>query len=337
MDGEGKKTITSYDVARLAGVSQSAVSRAFSPNASVSAKVRDRVFEAARQLNYVPNRAARSLIQGQSDIVGVMLSDLMVRNFPNIVLEFSRTLEEQNKRMLLFSNEPEANVEAEMMTALSYQLDGLICAHSLPQRVHDLAVARKLPVVLFNREAATAPNQGIMSVRCDHFGAGEALAGQVLSAGAERVLLITGPTNWPVSSERIEGLLSALDGRVAVTQTTGDYSYESGWSAVETAVRGSEALPFDTVVGVNDPMAIGALDCLRSVFGVSVPSEVQVAGFDDAPASKRVVYDLCSMRQPVGEMVRTAVELVAGDREAENVMFQTEFIQRSSLRIKDRA
>lgn len=333
MDGESNKPVTSYDVAKLAGVSQSAVSRAFSPNASVSKRVRDRVFEAARQLNYVPNQAARSLIQGQSDIIGVMLSDHMVLNFPNLILTISQTLEERNKRLLLFANEPEANVEAQMMTALSYQLDGLICAHSLPERVAALAEARRLPVVLLNRQTDFPDNPGIMSVRCDQFGSGMRLGRHLLEMDVRRVLVITGPKDWPVSTERAEGLREVLgqDHSRSLTFVEGDYSYESGWAAIETTVRHGQAVPFDAIVGINDPMAMGAMDCLRSTFSVAVPETIKVAGFDDAPAAKRVTYGLTSMRQPLEEMITTAVELVSGDREPEHVLLEADLISRGSV------
>lgn len=333
MDGESNKPVTSYDVAKLAGVSQSAVSRAFSPNASVSKRVRDRVFEAARQLNYVPNQAARSLIQGQSDIIGVMLSDHMVLNFPNLILTISQTLEERNKRLLLFANEPEANVEAQMMTALSYQLDGLICAHSLTERVAALAEARRLPVVLLNRQTDFPDNPGIMSVRCDQFGSGMRLGRHLLEMDVRRVLVITGPKDWPVSTERAEGLREVLgqDHSRSLTFVEGDYSYESGWAAIETTVRHGQAVPFDAIVGINDPMAMGAMDCLRSTFSVAVPETIKVAGFDDAPAAKRVTYGLTSMRQPLEEMITTAVELVSGDREPEHVLLEADLISRGSV------
>ena len=333
MDGESNKPVTSYDVAKLAGVSQSAVSRAFSPNASVSQRVRDRVFEAARQLNYVPNQAARSLIQGQSDIIGVMLSDHMILNFPNLILTISQTLEERKKRLLLFANEPEANVEAQMMTALSYQLDGLICAHSLPERVAALAEARRLPVVLLNRQTNFPENPGIMSVRCDQYESGKRLGRQLLDSGARRILVITGPKDWPVSTERADGLKEIIgaDRSRTLMFEEGDYSYESGWAAIESTVRHGQAIPFDAVVGINDPMAMGAMDCLRSSFSVSIPDTIKVAGFDDAPASKRVTYGLTSMRQPLEEMITTAVELVAGDREPEHVVLEADLIARRTL------
>ena len=101
---EGKRS-TSYDVARVAGVSQSAVSRCFKPGASVSAKTRAKVESAAKALGYQPNAIARGLISGRSNIVGVLITELTNLNYPQILSELNRKFDEKDIHTKFFIND----------------------------------------------------------------------------------------------------------------------------------------------------------------------------------------------------------------------------------------
>ncbi|MEO0320585.1 MAG: LacI family DNA-binding transcriptional regulator, partial [Pseudomonadota bacterium] len=126
-----RQAVTSYEVARLAGVSQSAVSRCFKPGASVSAKMRARVMAAAAELGYEPNAIARSLITRRSNLVAVLISNLTNLYYPEVLAELTRHLTAYDVRVLLFSLESEADANATLQQIWPYRVDGVIAAAEL--------------------------------------------------------------------------------------------------------------------------------------------------------------------------------------------------------------
>ena len=117
---------TSFDVAALAGVSQSAVSRAFTPGSSIATETREKVIEAARKLNYVPNSIASSLTTKRTNIVAVILGNLANPFYVLALHEFSMKLQACGRQVLIFTVEPGAESDEAIMQALQYQIDGVI-------------------------------------------------------------------------------------------------------------------------------------------------------------------------------------------------------------------
>src|SRR3954462_11274624 len=122
------RRVTSYDVATLAGVSQSAVSRCFKPGASVSKATFARVMQAAKALDYTPNAAARSLITRRSNQIALLVSNVVILHYTQVVAELSRQFSLQGMRILLFSLPGEADVDATLAEVWQHQVDGAIVA-----------------------------------------------------------------------------------------------------------------------------------------------------------------------------------------------------------------
>ena len=161
--------VTSNDVARLAGVSQSAVSRFFTPGTSVSKRTAEKIKAAAEQLGYRPNVLARSLITGKSRIIGLVVAYLENYFYPDVVERLSRSLQDQGYHVLVFISSLAADkVEEITQEILDYQVDGIVLASAnmsseLAARCH----ASGVPIVLFNRlqdderlSAVTSDNLG---------------------------------------------------------------------------------------------------------------------------------------------------------------------------------
>ena len=129
-----KRHVTSYDVARHAGVSQSAVSRCFKPGASVSKKMRERVMTAVKELGYTPNAIARGLITRRSNMVAVIVSNLNF--YPEVVSELSARFTERGVHVLLFTLDHESDVSRTLEQVWQYQVDGVVAAaHLSPQEI----------------------------------------------------------------------------------------------------------------------------------------------------------------------------------------------------------
>jgi len=121
-----KKRVTSYDAARVAGVSQSAVSRAFRPGLSVSTKTKDKVMKAAKKLGYKPNAIARMLITQRSGMVAVIISSISNLIYPELLSRLTEQLSEQNVKVLLFTLDGSEQLEELLEQIWTYQVDGVI-------------------------------------------------------------------------------------------------------------------------------------------------------------------------------------------------------------------
>jgi DNA-binding LacI/PurR family transcriptional regulator len=330
-----RRRATSYDVARLARVSQSAVSRAFSAGASVSPTMRARVLAAAKQLGFTPNLLARSLIKQRSNIVALVVTELTTRVTPYILYRFGVELQRAGLHLLLFTVDGESPDDAVMAQLLDYPLDGVVSCTTLGAEHLRRLRARGVPLVLFNR---VSPSRAVASVRCDHVGMAAELAGKLFAAGHRRFAFVTGPEDAPVSQEREHGFVGALQrlGVERVERFRGDYSYQSGREA--GLVLAARRRRPQAVFCANDTMALGVLDALRIDAGLRVPQDVSVVGFDDVADAGQGAYNLTTVRPPLDAMVARAIELLragGGARRsiARRVLLPGQIIVRGSARL----
>ena len=298
---------TSYDVARLAGVSQSAVSRAFRVGASISKAKRDKVEKAALALGYQPSNIARSLITQRTRMVGVVMTDTTVRNTTDILRCLSDAIQLAGNRMLLCTVPTDREAAEGVADLLAFHVDGIISSAALQAEVLTAANRQRVPVVLFNRVPS---GMFASSVACDHAAGMATLVAHLAGGNMARTVLLAGPEGAPVSEERIAGARNALAARALSPAAVlhSDYSYEGGRSTVLRAF--SRANFPGTLICVNDAMALGAIDALRFDLGLAVPGDVQVCGFDDVPQSSWPSYALTTLRQPVRHMADACMRLL---------------------------
>jgi DNA-binding LacI/PurR family transcriptional regulator len=304
----GKKRVTSYDVARVAGVSQSAVSRAFRPGLSVSDKTRDKVMKAAKKLGYRPNAIARMLITQRSGMVAVIMSSVTNHAYPELLTRITDNLSSRGAKVLLFTlDKPEQ--QADLLEQLfTYQVDGVIAlaAHFDHEEIEQFE-EHNIPVVLYNRQA---PDHPVNTVNVDHAQGVRQLVDHLVQTGNRNFLVLSGPTHSDVANDRREIALDQLrnHGLDDVPVLYGDYTYESGKRCFSEWM--SEHGAPDAVICSNDTMAIGCIDEARVHFGLNVPDELCVVGFDGILAAFWSGYELTTVRQPVNQMVRAAVDIL---------------------------
>lgn len=303
---------TSYDVARLAGVSQAVVSRAFQADAPISAATRMRVLATARELGYQPNAVARSMITKRSGLAGVLLTEATQRDTPDVLILLAQALLAQGFQPLLFPCSGEGDGDAALDKALAFGVDGVVACVGLSAAALSRASQRPRPVVLFNRHSASAE---VAQVACDHSSAARLLASRLYAAGHRRFAIVSGPREGPVSRLRVDAFLGRLNelGVGAVPIHEGDYHYESGHAAALRLLSGAPARALsprpEVVFCANDAMALGVLDAARFALMLRVPSDVSVVGFDDIPAGRRPAYLLTTVSQPFEDMAQIAARL----------------------------
>ena len=302
----GKRS-TSYDVARMAGVSQSAVSRCFKEGASISAKTRAKVEKAAKKLGYQPNAMARGLITRRSNIVAVIISDLTNLNYPEVLSELNHRLSDKNVRILLFTLGRETNVDKALDHVWQYQVDGIIAAAQFTQEQIEACDERGIALVFYNR---VYPDSTISSVCCDHAEGERQLVEGLINNGRKSFVVMSGPKNSAVSTARAKGAISRLNQEsVNIIQVEGDYGYTKACALVKQ-IMDSDTFKPDAFVCANDTMAIGCIDTLRHVYGIQVPEQIAVVGFDGVASAKWLSYELTTVVQPVERMVDAAVNML---------------------------
>lgn len=310
MDGAVKPPVTSVDVARLAGVSQSAVSRAFTPGASVSLRMRERVQEAATRLGYQPNAHARSLTTGRSRIVGLVLSSLDNLLYPAVTERLALRLQQDGYHLLMFVSDQRDSDDL-VRQILQYRVDGIVLgAATLSSGLAERCAQARIPVVLFNRVMATA---GVVSsVRSDNAGGAAEIARFLVAGGHRRIAYIAGREDSSTNLERERGFTEGLAalGRQVHARACGHYGLEPARQAALTLFSGPARGRPDAVFVAGDLMALSVMDTLRHDLGLRVPEDVSVVGFDGVPQAAWPSYRLTTFEQPVGPMVDLAVELL---------------------------
>jgi|SRR5690625_1773083 len=303
-----QKPITSRDVARLAGVSQSAVSRCFSPKASISAKTREKVLAAARQLGYRPNTVARSLITRSSRTIAVVVSQLDNPFYALILARASRSFQVEGYHLLLFLVSDDGDTTGVMSEILQSQSEGiLMLAASLTTPFAQECVDRGIPVVMINR---TVDFSEVSQVSSDNYYGGYWVGDYLARQGHQRIAFVNGLATSSTGAYRRRGFLDALSaqGLTCWAEEHGEYCFDK---AREATRRLFSKPPFpDAVFAANDHMAIAVIETLRAEFALRVPEDVSVIGFDDTPVAAWPSYRLTTVRQPVEEMVMTSAELL---------------------------
>lgn len=336
-----RRQATSYDVARAAGVSQSAVSRAFAARAPIAEATRQRVLAVARELGYQPNAIARSMSSARhaeiqrTGIIGLIVTRLRDPFFAQTIDLFSRAFQVRGWHLLLFTVESEAEVDRALTELMRFKIDGAIVMSALMSD-HMAGVCRQagIPVVLYNRRAARSDAS---SVCIDNVEGGAQAAALLLRTGHARIAFLGGSRHDATSDDREAGFNAAL-ARAGVrpyAREEGDFTFESGVEAAKRLLVLPERP--DAVFCASDVMALGVLQAAQAYFDLRVPQDLSILGFDDIPAAAWPRHQLTTIRQPYCTMVREAVEMLirrldAADAPGQGVVFAGQLILRGTVR-----
>ncbi|MBA3947148.1 MAG: LacI family DNA-binding transcriptional regulator [Herpetosiphonaceae bacterium] len=330
------RPVTSIEVARLAGVSQSTVSRVFSANNLVADETSEKVVQAARTLRYKPNAIARSLITRRTDMIGIVMAEITSPFYPYVLEKFTQRLHELGKSVLLFTTGPGSDVDETLQDVLKYQVDGLIVANAtLSSTLVSECGQRGTPLMLFNRYVRGAHASAVC---CDNVAGGQLVAEMLSQAGHRQLAYIAGKHNTSTNVDRERGFSERLQELEygPFLREQGEYTYQSGYEAAKRLLQRDD--PPDGIFCANDIMALGALDAARDL-RVKVPDELSVIGFDDIPAASWTAYSLTTVRQPVNTMIGMSTQLllerIASPEIEPVVMFVPgKLVQRGSARVR---
>lgn len=296
------------DVARKAGVSQSAVSRAFTPGASIAEETRQKILDAATALGYQPNLMARSLATRRSNIVALSISYLENPFYAQVVKVLSDRLRVTGRHILLFTTAVEGHADPTIEQVLAYQVDAIIMTATtatpgLAQQCRRAGV----PIVQINRASKLT---GVSTVFGQNYRAGETVGNFLAKGGHKRFGFLGGAENSHTSRQRLAGFTDALEkhGLRDIETALGHNNFEGAAAAARAFMSGPKRR--DAIFCASDYMAFATLDVARREFGLEVPRDLSVVGFDDVAEASHSAYDLTTFSQPAATLVDAAVGII---------------------------
>ncbi len=301
--------ITSLDVAKKAGVSQSAVSRVLTPGASASKKTAEKVISAVNELGYRPNSLARSLITGRSRIIGLVVAYLNNRFYPEALEKLSNRLQKEGYQVLIFiAQNTEDDITNVIEGILEYQVDAIVAASvGMSSDLAARCQAAGVPIVLFNRGQE---NETLSSVTSDNYNGGWKAAEYLLELGHKKIGYIAGWEGASTQLDRESGFIACLKEK-NLTPSHREVGNFLRLEAQDAAKRMFKNITRPTAVFVaSDHMAFAVMDVLRSNLGLKIPEDVSVVGFDDVSLASYSAYDLTTIKQPIAQMVDSTVNIL---------------------------
>ena len=300
--------VTAAEVARHAGVSRSAVSRAFTPGASVSKEARLRIFEAADHLGYRVNRLAQSLNSARSNVIGLVGTDLQQPFHADLLATLSAALLADGFQcMLLNAANAEHDMAALIARVLEYRVCAIVVMTGTPsERIVLECLNNGVPVILINK---LLPKLALDTVISDHASGGRSAAEELLAAGCRRLAIVSSAARTASLTGRIKAFRAraAAAGVPVRVWQQGPTDYRTGYEAA-VAMLGDASI--DGAFCVTDLLALGFLDAARHECGRCVPDDLSVIGFDDIPQAAWSAYRLTTFRQPTVALAAAVMEAI---------------------------
>ncbi|EGQ7760959.1 TPA: LacI family DNA-binding transcriptional regulator [Vibrio alginolyticus] len=331
---ERNRKANSKDVAKLAGVSQASVSRAFTPGSQISKANKEKILEAAKQLNYVPNAMARALISSHSNCIAIVQP--VSKNpyfYAKVLQKLLELLQAENQRVVLFSQD-DKNVDDILPLIDQYQVDGVIMASAtVDAKLINQYANRGIEFSFINR---SVPNVYASSVCTDNYQSTKDLITYLDSKGHKRFACIAGNKNASTTISRVEGYLSRIEEleleNIGVLYD--DFSVDSGYHSLLSLLENSDKRP-DVVMCGNDEVAIGVINAIKEHTELNIPDDIAVTGFDDIEAAKWFPYSLTTIEQPINQLCEVTVSdllerIRSPDKQPINMSIKGALIKRKS-------
>lgn len=299
---------TLRDVAQLAGVSTSAVSRTFTQGASVSPSMRARVMHAADELGYSPNFLASSLTTGRTKLIGLVSNNFHNPVFLEVFDLFTRALQDRGLRPLLVNLTDETDPAASVRMLQQYSVDGVVVASStLPPSFAEAFARSGVPVVHSFGRKTDAPQVHVVGV--DNVACGRMAARELIARGYTKVGFLGGPESATSTQDRLAGFRGAIGRHKDVALTTSyasAYSFEAGRAEMQQLLADG---PAQAYFCGDDVLSIGALSALADA-GLSSPRDVGIIGFNDMEMAGWANIGLTTIHQPIAKIITASVDLV---------------------------
>lgn len=313
MTGDNGKTVeklrfvSAQHVARRAGVSRSAVSRAFTPGASIATETREKVMRAAEELGYQVNDLARGLLINQSRLVGLVVTKPEVGFRAHLAAALTKALIRRGSvPIMINTGQTEQELVAAQKALFGHRAEAtIILSGSPPSSFVELARRNGQPLVVLGRSEPDADH-----VEIDNAHAAREAAALFVARGMKRLGLAGSLSGTPSIVERENAFRAEAErlGAVVIAARGSDSDYGGGLEAGRQLLDRKDRP--QAIFCVNDPVAFGVMDHARAHVGLEIPRDLAVIGFDDVPEAGWLSYRLTTFRQDPEAMARMAVALL---------------------------
>ncbi|WP_240778827.1 LacI family DNA-binding transcriptional regulator [Shewanella sp. SNU WT4] len=327
--------VTSRDVAKLAGVSQSTVSRVFVEGSSCSEKTKTKVMQAAKALNYRPNSFARSLTTQESRLIGLVFPDAEYPLHMKTLQLLSSTLQARGYSAVLIPWQYDDHNQHSIPNIFNYRVDGVIAASAqFNNHLYEECQQFSIPIVQFARVAHNSNSSFAIS---DNYNAGKMAAEKLKTAGVKRPAYLTGNIPTLTNSERWRGFndtVLQLYGHAAGLLET-NYDYEQALPLISQML--DQANRPDGIFCSTDLLAIALIDSARHQHQLRIPDDLQVLGFDDIPQAAWLNYQLTTFKQDFERLALESINILLAQLSQQTshqtqLMIPVQLIERSTTR-----
>ena len=329
--------VTLKDVAKRAGVSRSAVSRAFTDGASVSEKMRKKVEKAAFELGYRPNALASSLTTGRTKLIGLISNNFHNPIFLEVFDLFTKGLQERGLRPLIVNLTDETAPENSVRLLQQYSVDGVVVASSTLSPSFAKAFRdAKLPVVHCFGKNSSSPEVHVVGI--DNVEAGRMAARELIGRGYRKIGFLGGPAKATSTQDRLSGFLEVAKATKGIKFShsfADDYSFDAGRKEMQRLLKSN---PQEGYFCGDDVLSIGALSAIGET-ELSVPEDIGIIGLNDMEMARWENFNLTTIHQPILQIINSSIELIVAmldepDRYPEARLFPCRISDRNTLRPK---
>ncbi len=328
-------SVTADDVAALAGVSRWTVNRAFKKDASISLKSKKKVLDAAAELGYLPDLLAAGLASDKSSLVSLLIDDFS-NPYKLLMMErLTRILRTHGWGTILVNTVNNDDATDALLNASQRRVDAAILIGSrYDEAILTAALGARAvrKLIVFGRYSS---HPDTISIGCDDVSAMNQIADHVIARGYQRPLFLAGPQTPSAHLLRQDTFLKRWSNQKqekADYTTVGVYDPKAAYEHVCRVLGALNKNQWpDILVSENDAIAMGAIDAVRYHFGLKVPHDIAVTGFDNAPFADSPNYELTTYRQPISEMAEQLAEVLKGRQLTQKLNhFKGELIIRTS-------
>ena len=332
---------TIKDIAKEAGVSIATVSRVLNRNAYVTDEIKKKVLKAAKDLDYIPNTAAKSLKTQKSGIIGFIISDISSDALLVAARSAERIFSEQNYNLILCSTENDPEREKKYLKMLmSKNVDGIVLNTTGKNMEEVVDISKRVPMVLYNRNIEDDRFRGDL-VDTNNYEVSYELTKHLLTLGHRRIMAICGPSYLSNSRERLNGFKMAM--REAGLEIdvnspyiySGDFSRQTGKDAIAYMMTLKDRPT--AILSQNTTMSIGALEQCN-IMNIKVPGDISFISYDGIPNADlmRIIptsatYDVAAMGEKIGHSMLERIQ--APDLANRKFIFNPEIVLGNSLSI----
>jgi len=327
--------VTIKDIAKIANVSHTTVSRALNDSPFINKETKSKIMSIAKDLNYVPNYSAKSLVLNRSYNIGLIfttISEVTASRFFYETVSGVNSVIKESYNLVVRGIDDYKN----FTSVSSRRFDGIILmsqSNSDNTFIYYL-LDKKIPLVVLNRDIDESSIINILS--SDNKGAYDAVT-YLIQNGHKDIAIIEGAKGFNSTTERKNGYLSALiEKKLQVCSeymVEGNYTIGSGYSAMKKLLSLS-VIP-TAVFCSNDEMAVGAMKATFEA-GLNVPTDISIMGFDGNELGDYLTPALTTVRRPIVEVSRKGAEkllyiIEGGNAQGEKIYINTELVKRDSV------